>query len=161
MDLFNSINNGAEFSTCRKYRYVLWRIWDKHKPYVMFIGLNPSTAKEYTNDPTIKRVIKIAGHLGFGGVFMCNCYPYISTDPDALKDFGNTALNDAWLYITSFKCQDIYFAWGAFEVAKKRAVELLGMFPDAKALYINKDGSPKHPLYCKSDIVPVKFSYYI
>ena len=34
----------AELSNCRKYRYALWRTWDKSKDKVMFIGLNPSTA---------------------------------------------------------------------------------------------------------------------
>jgi hypothetical protein len=28
-------------SDCNKYRYSLWRIWDKEKPIFTFIGLNP------------------------------------------------------------------------------------------------------------------------
>jgi hypothetical protein len=39
-------DNGAEFSTDRKYRYALWRKWDAINPLAMFIGLNPSTANE-------------------------------------------------------------------------------------------------------------------
>jgi hypothetical protein len=145
---------GAEFSKCRNYRYSLWRIWDDRKPYVMFIGLNPSTANEATNDPTIKSVCRIAKSNGYGGVYMMNCFPFVSTDPNKLRDFGNTALNDHWLYKVSSVCNDIVFAWGSFDVVKElgRDKELEWMFPNAKALHINKNGSPKHPLYCKSDI---------
>ena len=46
--------SGAVFSDCRKFRYALWRMWDEDKPLVMIIGLNPSTADEKVNDPTIK-----------------------------------------------------------------------------------------------------------
>ena len=58
-DLFD--DNGADFSPDRKHRYSLWRIWDRSKPLVMFIGLNPSTANESDNDPTIRSVCRIPG----------------------------------------------------------------------------------------------------
>src|SRR6188472_3585079 len=76
---------GAEFSECGKHRYALWRIWDDQKPLVMFIGLNPSTATADKDDATIRRVKAIAAALGYGGVYMCNCFSYISTNPDMLK----------------------------------------------------------------------------
>jgi hypothetical protein len=41
----------------RKYRYTLTRVWDETKDKVMFIGLNPSTADEIEDDPTIRRCI--------------------------------------------------------------------------------------------------------
>ena len=49
----NIIKSDALFSKDRVYRYALWRIWDLKKPKVLFIGLNPSTADEIKNDPTI------------------------------------------------------------------------------------------------------------
>ena len=64
-DLFN--NNDAIFSEERNYRYVLWRIWDKTKPKAMIIGLNPSTANENADDPTIRRLKSIMRYNGFGG----------------------------------------------------------------------------------------------
>lgn len=150
--------NGAHFSECRKYRYALWRIWDERKPSVMFIGLNPSTANETEPDPTIRRVIGFAKQWGYGGVYMCNCFPYISTDPNDLNDFGNTATNDHVLQQVAAKCADIIFAWGAFKVARARGAELALIFPNAKALTINSDGSPMHPLFCPKNIQLVKFS---
>jgi hypothetical protein len=159
--------SGAKFSECRNYRYALWRIWDDSKPLVMFIGLNPSTANESGDDPTIRRVRAISKNLGYGGVYMMNCFPFVSTDPDALRDYDKTIsqqhhfmVNNRELKEVAEKCRDIVFAWGNFKVVKDlgRDIELIRVFQDAKALHINKNGSPKHPLYCKTDIQPVQFN---
>jgi hypothetical protein len=157
---FNLPDNGAAFSDCRNYRYALWRIWDVTKPKVMFIGLNPSTANETTDDATIRRVKTIAKNLGYGGIYMMNCFAYISTDPKLLKTNPmSKEWNDNMLTVTASKCADVIFAWGNFDIVKTtgRDVELIEMFPNAKALQINKNGSPKHPLYVPGNITPVKF----
>ncbi len=52
----NNLNSGALFSDDRVYRYALWRTWSPSQPSVMFIGLNPSTADESQDDPTIPAV---------------------------------------------------------------------------------------------------------
>jgi hypothetical protein len=151
---------GADFSECRNYRYRLWRIWDTALPKVMFIGLNPSKAGEFNDDPTIRRVVRIAKNLGYGGVYMMNCFAYISTDPKLLKiNPMSKEWNDNMLTITASKCADVIFAWGNFEIVREtgRDAELIEMFPRAKALHINKNGLPKHPLYVRGDVVPVKF----
>ncbi|HHC7270859.1 TPA: DUF1643 domain-containing protein [Vibrio parahaemolyticus] len=65
----------AKLSDCRTYRYELWRIWDEQKPYAMFVGLNPSTADETEDDPTIRRCIYFAKSWGYGGLCMANLPP--------------------------------------------------------------------------------------
>ena len=152
-------DNGAAFSECRKYRFALWRIWDISKPLVMFIGLNPSTANEEVNDNTIKRVRNLSMQFGYGGFYMMNCFPYISTDPNALYDFGNIKENDHWLTRVGSYCHDIVFAWGSFKVIKDkgRDEELKKMFPRAKALKLSKDGSPWHPLYVPKNVQLINF----
>ena len=155
----NGVICGAEFSKCRKYRYSLWRIWDTDKPLVMVVGLNPSTANENTDDPTIRSISRIANSNGFGGVCMMNCFAFISTDPDLLEVnlanalVENVDANDVFLEYVAEKCSDVVFAWGSFPIVKEsgRDIQLSKMFPNAKCLAINKNGSPKHPLYCKSD----------
>ena len=146
------MNKGAEFSSCRKYRYKLWRIWDDTLPLVMFIGLNPSTADEINDDHTVNNVGKIAKSNGYGGFYMMNSFPFVSTDPKQLTDLTNNDVNDMSLLEVSNKCEDIVFAWGSFKIMKEtnRDKQLINMFPNSKALKINKDGSPKHPLYCSS-----------
>ncbi len=153
-------NNGAEFSEDRKYRYALWRIWDEGKPLIMFIGLNPSTATEDKNDPTIRRVIHFAKTWGYGGVYMMNLFAIVSTDPSILAQKGIDAMgqNNWWLPYISTKCKTIVFAWGNFKEAKQRSIEAIEIFPDAICLQKNKNGSPKHPLYVKGDIMPRRFT---
>ena len=51
---------GATFGPRRRYRYRLWRTWDVATPRVLFVLLNPSTAAERVNDPTIRRCIGFA-----------------------------------------------------------------------------------------------------
>lgn len=150
------IYSGAEFSECRKFRFALWRIWNESLPYVMFIGLNPSTANETEADPTIKSVIRIAKHNGFGGVYMMNCFPFVSTDPNQLEAYRfdpTLAINDERLSQVRIVCSEVVFAWGNFPIVQKlgRDKQLVEMFPEAKALHINQNGSPKHPLYCRSN----------
>jgi hypothetical protein len=158
-------NNGAEFSPCRKYRYRLWRIWDESKPLVMFVGLNPSTANEASDDPTIRRVTSLARNLGYGGVYMMNCYSLVSTNPAALLDVEihcfhdiEDSINERHLDEVSKLCKDVVFAWGNFNIVRRfgRDLTMCAKFQNAKALHINKNGSPKHPLYCKatSKLVP-------
>lgn len=153
---------GADFSKCGLYRYSLWRIWDESKPLVMFIGLNPSTANAETDDATIRRVVQIAQNLGYGGVYMCNCFSYISTNPDALKaeTLDDMINNGKVVSRVSERCKDVIFAWGNFDIVRKTGVDklLARRFPNALALHINKNGSPKHPLYCRADIQPVKYN---
>jgi hypothetical protein len=152
---------GADFSEDGWYRYSLWRVWDESKPLVMFIGLNPSKASHDVDDPTIRRVRTISKNLGYGGFYMCNCFSYISTNPDMLQAETLEAImrNAEIIKRVANSCKDIIFAWGNFDIVRKRGVDkkLTEAFPNAMALFINKNGSPKHPLYCKSDIKPVIF----
>ncbi len=151
--------SGAEFGEDRKYRYVLWRIWDIEKPTIMFIGLNPSKAGEFENDRTITRVCGMAKGWGYGGIYMMNCFPYISTDPEDLKEFGNTSYNDKCLREVMEIVSDVIFAWGKFPIVKERCrdVEIAAMYPGGKALIHNKDGSPRHPLYVPKKTTPVPY----
>lgn len=149
---------GAHFSNCRNYRYVLWRVWDVSKSRIMFIGLNPSTANEISDDPTIRRVKKMAQDWGYGGVYMTNLFALVATHPYELLQCPDPINgNDEWLIKIASITGDIIFAWGNFKIAQERAKKVIEMFPNAKALQINKNGSPKHPLYVKGDVVPILY----
>ena len=56
----------AVYSQCELYRYTLTRTWDAHGQKVLFVMLNPSTATEIQNDPTVERCERRARALGFG-----------------------------------------------------------------------------------------------
>lgn len=152
MDLFDTLNNGAGFSECGKHRLMLWRVWDDKKPYIMFIGLNPSTANADQDDPTIRRVKGIAKVLGFGGVYMMNLFTFISTDPKQLNiEEGNLPISDFYMDTIAEGAGVIVFAWGNFKTMG-RDEEIKKRFPQAFALHKNKNGSPKHPLYVKKNV---------
>lgn len=150
-------NNGAKFSDCGKHRLLLWRIWDDSKPLIMFIGLNPSTANAKEDDNTIRRVKSIAEYNGYGGIYMTNLFTFISTDPKKLNIYqGNIFDSDFYLKTTAEASNCIVAAWGNFKVFG-RDIQIKRMFPEMVALKINKNGSPKHPLYCRTDSKFVNF----
>lgn len=156
-DLFNM--NGAKFSDCGKYRYVLWRNWDNSKPKVMFIGLNPSTANETYNDPTIRRVIGFAKSWGFGGMAMLNLFAIVSPDPKVLATSQDpVGDNDGYLETFGTVADTIVFAWGSFREAKDRAVVVSKMFPNAICLKKSAAGNPWHPLYVPANVEPIYYS---
>jgi hypothetical protein len=156
-DLFGNISD-AIFSEDRKYRYALIRIWDEEKPKIMFIGLNPSTANENQNDPTIRRVISFAKGWGYGGVYMLNLFAIVSSKPEILLTCENTVgENDNYLEMFGSKSKDILFAWGNFKEAQQRAKIVCEKFDKAVCLGLNKNGTPKHPLYVPAKINQINF----
>jgi hypothetical protein len=144
MNLFE--DNGADFSECRKYRYALWRIWDKTLPKAMCIGLNPSTANETKNDNTISVLKIMLTKLGFGGFYMTNLFAWISSKPedlltceDALGD------NDNKLSAIEKLCDEVIFCWGSFKQAQDRVKCILPNYSKAKCFGKSKNGMPLHP----------------
>ncbi|MEM6720362.1 MAG: DUF1643 domain-containing protein [Bacteroidota bacterium] len=148
----------AIFSENRKHRYVLTRIWNSTLPMIMCIGLNPSLADESKDDPTIRRIIDFAQQWGFGGVFVCNLFSYVTPYPKKLKIKKDTSHNDFYLKLYAEKSQEVLCAWGRHKVAKERAKTVLKMMHNTTALQLNKDGSPKHPLYVKATVERISFT---
>jgi hypothetical protein len=89
---------------------------------------------------------------------MMNLFAWVTAYPDELKKCADPICdNDRWLVKMGNLSEQIVFAWGNFKEAVDRAKQVSKLFPDAIALELNKNGSPKHPLYVKGNIVPVKF----
>jgi len=150
--------DGAAFSDCSKYRYALWRTMDEKKPSIMFIGLNPSLANETTDDPTIRRVKSFAEKWGYGKIYMLNLFAYITPYPNELRkcDAPIGEKTDLYLQEIRSKCEEVIFAWGDYN-SNGRDKSVVGMFPNGKALFINKNGTPRHPLYVPRNVVPQPF----
>lgn len=145
---------GALLSEDRKYRYVLWRIWGETKPSVMFIGLNPSTADEKEDDPTIRRCINFAKDWGYGSIFMTNLFALRSTRPKKLYSSSNPVGidNDRYLIEYADKSELIIACWGNHGSFQNRSNEVAKLINNLCCLEINKSGEPKHPLYIKKDV---------
>lgn len=154
----------AFLSECKKYRYSLTRIWDESKPKVMFVMLNPSTADGTQDDPTIRRCIGFAKSWGYGGMYVCNLLAYRSTDPKELLKVDNP-FGDQNIWITRQHIDEVELvvcAWGNEPIVKRlfggtSPYRMLG-FAKSKLHYLelSKNGTPKHPLYLKSNLKPVK-----
>lgn len=149
------MEKGAKFSPDRVYRYRLWRFWDKRKGLVLFIGLNPSTADENVDDPTIRRCIGFAMDWGYGGLLFGNIFAYRNTYPEQLKtcDVDPVGVeNDEELYAMNSEAKITILAWGNGGLYKGRGnIVSYEMFPNAYSLGYTKQGQPKHPLYLPKD----------
>ena len=103
------------FSSCRSYRYVLWREFDAANPaYALFIGLNPSTADETRDDPTIRRCKEFARRWGCGAVCVANLFAFRATRPADLKSAPSPIgrANDRWLVRLAAEAEVVVAAWG-------------------------------------------------
>lgn len=153
---------GAIFSDDRKYRYLLWRVFDGSKPMVMYVGLNPSTANENVNDATIKKLMKITKNNGFGGFYMTNLFGIISSKPEILlTDSDPIGDNNAFLHETAITSSAVVYCWGSFKQAYKsgRVDQVMILLDQHNPLCIRKtkSGNPWHPLYCLDNEQFIKF----
>jgi hypothetical protein len=139
----------AVFSPCRSFRYSLSRVWNPKLPKVMFVGLNPSTADEQKDDPTVRRCITFAQKWSFGGLVLVNLFAYRSTDPEGLLEVDDPigTENDTHILANARAVGRIVLIWGTKGTLLDRDQHVITFFPDAHCLGFTKDGHPKHPLY--------------
>lgn len=153
------MERGATFSHCRAYRYRLWRTWDEDGPTLNVIGLNPSTADEQADDPTIRRCIRFAQDWGYGSLLMTNLFAYRSTDPKGLLSVADPIGPENDAHLTRAAYGGVLAAWGAHPLAHERGRHVLSMlnWREVECLGTTKNGSPKHPLYIAANTVPVVY----
>jgi hypothetical protein len=147
---------GGQVTRDGGYRYVLSRGWLTGSGRAVFIMLNPSTADNSNDDPTIRKCIGFAHHWGNAGVDVVNLYAKRATQPEHLwlaKDpvgEGNDELIlDAVKYAKRYGTP-LVVAWGANAKPDRVAeVEQLiaSEFVVPLCLGVTKDGAPRHPLY--------------
>lgn len=150
----------AIFSPDRKHRLTLWRQWDTTKPILLVIGLNPSTADETKDDPTIRRCVRFAKDWGFGSLCMMNLFSIRATDPKEMLACENPIheWNDTLLKTTIDGAGMILAAWGTHGSHLRRDDLIYNLMIQANrpihCLGKTKDGQPRHPLYVKADTQP-------
>jgi hypothetical protein len=157
---------GAIFSPDRTYRYVLKRVWQSRQPSLVVIGLNPSTADERLDDPTIRRCQGYARLWGYGGLVMLNLFGLRSTDPKALYQHDAPIGPDNDVHIQS-ECfrqpgSRVLVAWGTHGAWMQRGWDvgkLLVPHPDVQCLDVTLYGQPKHPLYLPKLQPPRPWTY--
>lgn len=161
----NWVYGSAAFSGNGLHRYLLYREWDRLAPNAVFIGLNPSTADENTDDPTIRRCINFARREGCGSLTMLNLYSFRATNPRDLVDAlgAGVAIEDdehpKWWADNLAEASVTVAAWGASASSLRLppSKALAGCTDDLRCLGTTKDGFPRHPLYVKGDTPLVPF----
>lgn len=143
----------AIYSDCEKYRYALTRTWDVSKGKVLFVMLNPSTATEIQNDPTVERCERRARTLGFGAFRVTNIFAWRDTDPRAMRAAKDPIgpENNEMIAQGCLWADRVIAAWGAHGVHRDQGAVIKNLLAKADCdiyhLGLTKHGHPKHPLY--------------
>lgn len=143
----------AVYSDCEAYRYDLTRTWDTNGQKALFVMLNPSTATEYQNDPTVERCERRARALGFGAFRVANIFAYRATDPKIMRRVTDPVGpgNDDAIRHGAGWADRIICAWGSHGAHMNRGPDVHRMLQDtAKPLWhlgLTQSSQPRHPLY--------------
>jgi len=143
----------AVYSPCERYRYLLTRTWDRAGPQALFVMLNPSTATEFQNDPTVERCERRARALGFGAFRVTNIFAFRATDPRVMRAEPDPVGpgNDAAIADSARWADRIICAWGSHGTYLDRGHRVARILrATGRPLWhlgLTQGGQPKHPLY--------------
>jgi hypothetical protein len=149
----------AVYSDCESYRYLLTRIW-AGGPKALFVLLNPSTATEVQNDPTVERCERRARALGFGAFRVANIFAFRATDPRVMRAAADPVGpgNDAAIRDSTIWADVIVCAWGNHGMHLDRGATVEAMLRKTGlplyCLGVTGQSQPKHPLYIGYDRQP-------
>jgi len=131
-----------------------------------FLMLNPSTADEVKNDPTVERCERRArATTGVGGLEVINIFAYCATDPEEMKAQPDPVGpdNDKHILEAATKAQMVICAWGKHGQHMNRGRQVAEMLAksgiEMYCLKVNCDGFPAHPLYIGYDVKPQCYIY--
>lgn len=143
----------ATYSPCLAYRYSLMRSRSDDGQRLLFVMLNPSTASELVNDPTIARCESRAWAMGYGAFRISNLFALRATRPQDLLAAADPAgpLCDAFLARDAAWADHILCAWGNHGRHRGRDTAALAILRATdrplRHLGLTLQGQPRHPLY--------------
>ena len=146
------------FSDDRSHRFLWKRTWDKEKPSVAVVALNPAHADNILIDTTTALIVNNVARLEhYGGVQIVNLFSQLTpklnfrwNSPDELND----PQNDNYIMKAADECQLVILAWGKGADAnvniEKRAVEVINKlqkYKDKLCVISDENGrNGLHPL---------------
>jgi hypothetical protein len=149
----------AVYSHCERYRYLLTRRWGPGRK-ALFVMLNPSTATEIQNDPTVERCERRARALGFGAFRVTNIFAFRATDPKVMRAEVDPVgpANDAAILESLSWADLVLCAWGNHGLHLNRGADVAALLRKARVplwhLGLTGQGQPRHPLYVGYDQQP-------
>lgn len=144
-----------------EYRYSLKREWMGGKGKIIFIMLNPSTADEKLDDPTVRCCMNRAMRDGFGCCEIVNLFAIRGANPKIIKQVDDPvgpdnnkaicgAVRSAKLVICAWGAQGGFDGRGGYILELISGIVEHGNIP-VKVFGWTKNGEPKHPLYQRND----------
>lgn len=147
------------FSEDSLYRYLLaWPTGEPNDRIVLGCFANPSTATPDVLDPTLRRFRNYASAWGYGWFWVVNVRAWRETDPKKVPEDPKAVgpENAAVIRAAAAAAHLVVCGWGKLGGAQGLAtLDLIresGKEPHA--LKLNDDGSPAHPLYLNSNLMP-------
>ena len=153
----------AVYSPCQRYRYSLTRVWDTAGTRATFVMLNPSTATEFQNDPTVERCERRARALGFGAFCVTNIFAFRATDPRVMRAEADPIGpgNDAAIQRAALWAKTVICAWGTHGVHRDRGAHVEHLLratgQPLMHLGLTQGGTPRHPLYVGYAQAPIRW----
>lgn len=156
-----------------KFRFELTRRWGPRSgQYLTCVGLNPSIADHMNDDQTIRVVTKLGREGGFVGLRMLNIWPGIATDPKQLKRDNHADLINLGCLSATSNRSSLLLMFGAMPRKLdpqhlKAVLEILARIQERQAtsrvfcVGTTKDGSPRHVLRTKLQLVDFDLRRYI
>lgn len=152
----------AVYSRCETYRYLLTRRWGPGRK-ALFVMLNPSTATEVQNDPTVERCERRARALGFGAFRVTNIFAFRATDPRVMRAAADPIGpgNDAAIRASVEWSDMTLCAWGNHGLHLDRGAAVIALLRETGVplwhLGLTGQGQPRHPLYVGYDRQPERW----
>ena len=150
----------ALYSPCEGYRYRLDRRWGSGGA-LCFVMLNPSTATEAANDPTIERCQRRAARMGFGALSIVNLFAWRETSPANLRRAPEPVgpETDRVILETAREAELVVAGWGVHgaHLGRDAAVRALLAGLPLTHLGLTKHGQPRHPLYVAYATEPMQW----
>lgn len=125
--------------------------------------LNPSTASATRPDPTSDKVLEFSRRFMYDGACIANVYDFRTPYPKALWYPGNGAIcsvKNTYYLEALASLPLVVVAWGNEAAPADVARTLAILRKPGRPLYclgMNKNGSPKHPLYLPFDTKLVEY----
>lgn len=154
--------------TDNNHRFTLTRKWIGSGGRINWIMLNPSTADEVQDDPTIRKVIGFSKRWGFSELVVTNLFAFRATKPAALwkvhesdyvRALGTRA--DEAIEEAAKSSRLVVAAWGAHKKASARAEAVMNLVIHGIDLYcigLTQGGFPLHPCMAAYTDAPVLFT---
>ncbi len=148
------------------HRVTLSRQWLGSGGLVNWIMLNPSTADDVFDDPTIRKCVGFSKRWGFSQMVVTNLFSFRATDPRDLRDLVKVyyaravGINDGPLIEQASRADLVVAAWGNYGNLAGRADDVMTrVLPDVRMFCIGltKAGQPLHPCMAGYTNAPVGF----